>query len=416
MSWTQVSERRWERPANGMEGFFITMENISGSLFEGRRQFTIFSRINVDLELPSPEVENALRQAWKQVRHEQPHIAVTVEGFKKIYEVPDETALQKWLDTTFIVSDNTEGETIARESRPIQQATLYYLPKTSELVIRAPHSLVDGVGMQLLWHTYLTALTSESPRTDLVSGGETARLPPSLEKALGHPDVPREEVAHKGMQIAAEAMSSMPGIDPVNRVGTVPSEPCSDCQPCCLKLTHVLLFDCTIFLLHVVKYYKFVSTGAKETMDVVIRSRRVVSSFILYGVITIRPSGVGYMFIYNGLPQYHLNTTTSRMIMSTSTVTTTTKSLLVTPEKPTTAAQDEQFQAVARGNRSGTLKLQGIPTFTDPYAQRQWMREHMAAAFRFFGKKGYNEGISGHISMRGAFSSYPPRFNSRQTD
>lgn len=88
MSWTQVSERRWERPANGMEGFFITMENISGSLFEGRRQFTIFSRINVDLELPSPEVENALRQAWKQVRHEQPQIAVTVEGFKKIYEVP----------------------------------------------------------------------------------------------------------------------------------------------------------------------------------------------------------------------------------------------------------------------------------------------------------------------------------------
>lgn len=66
---------------------------------------------------------------------------------------PDETALQKWLDTTFIVSDDTEGETIARESRPIQQATLYYLPKTSELVIRAHRSLVDGVGMQLLWHT-----------------------------------------------------------------------------------------------------------------------------------------------------------------------------------------------------------------------------------------------------------------------
>lgn len=123
------------------------------------------------------------------------------------------------------MSDDTEGETIARESRPIQQATLYYLPKTSELVIRTPHSLVDGVGMQLLWHTYLTALTSESPRTDLVFGGETARLPPSLEKALGHPDVPREEVAHKGMQIAAEAMSSMPGIGPVNRVGTVPSGP-----------------------------------------------------------------------------------------------------------------------------------------------------------------------------------------------
>lgn len=28
------------------------------------------------------------------------------------------------------------------------------------------------------------------------------------------------------------------------------------------------------------------------------------------------------------------------------------------------------------------------------------MKEHMAAAFRFFGKQGYGEGISGHISMR----------------
>ena len=85
--------------------------------------------------------------------------------------------------------------------------------------------------------------------------------------------------------------------------------------------------------------------------------------------------------------------------------------MLVTPDKTTTAAQDEQFQAVARGNRSGSLKLRGIPTFTDPYAQRQWMREHMAAAFRFFGKSGYNEGISGHISMRGIF---PPFLDSFQ--
>jgi ribulose-5-phosphate 4-epimerase/fuculose-1-phosphate aldolase len=29
------------------------------------------------------------------------------------------------------------------------------------------------------------------------------------------------------------------------------------------------------------------------------------------------------------------------------------------------------------------------------------MREHMAAAFRYFGKLGYGEGVSGHISMRG---------------
>lgn len=80
------------------------------------------------------------------------------------------------------------------------------------------------------------------------------------------------------------------------------------------------------------------------------------------------------------------------------------------------AEDDAQFQATARGNRAGTLKLRGIPTFTDVHAKRQWMKEHMAAAFRFFGKLGYGEGISGHISMRGLlylspFSFYSLRLN-----
>ena len=66
------------------------------------------------------------------------------------------------------------------------------------------------------------------------------------------------------------------------------------------------------------------------------------------------------------------------------------------------AEKDEKFQSLVRGNRAGTLKLRGIPIHSDPYAKRKWMKEHMAAAFRFFGKQGYGEGISGHISIRGA--------------
>ncbi|KAJ5452367.1 hypothetical protein N7445_000550 [Penicillium cf. griseofulvum] len=64
------------------------------------------------------------------------------------------------------------------------------------------------------------------------------------------------------------------------------------------------------------------------------------------------------------------------------------------------AANDACFQSLARGGRNGTLKLRGIPTFSDLTEKRKWMKEHMAAAFRFFGKLGYGEGVSGHISMR----------------
>lgn len=65
------------------------------------------------------------------------------------------------------------------------------------------------------------------------------------------------------------------------------------------------------------------------------------------------------------------------------------------------AANDASFQGLARGGRNGTLKLRGIPTFSDLTEKRKWMKEHMAAAFRYFGKLGYGEGVSGHISMRG---------------
>lgn len=82
------------------------------------------------------------------------------------------------------------------------------------------------------------------------------------------------------------------------------------------------------------------------------------------------------------------------------------------PSKTITPASDDKtFQSIARGDRAGTIKLQGIPSFTDPYAKRQWIKEHMAASFRVFGRQGFNEGISGHISVRGLspfLSSFPP--------
>ncbi|KAK5113232.1 hypothetical protein LTR62_003568 [Meristemomyces frigidus] len=41
-----------------------------------------------------------------------------------------------------------------------------------------------------------------------------------------------------------------------------------------------------------------------------------------------------------------------------------------------------------------------IPKFDDFPSQRKWQLEHLAAAFRVFGRHGYAEGIAGHISVR----------------
>jgi hypothetical protein len=52
-----------------------------------------------------------------------------------------------------------------------------------------------------------------------------------------------------------------------------------------------------------------------------------------------------------------------------------------------------------RGDREGILRIDGYPSFMDKtdesslIAKRQWVKEHLAVAFRFWGKLGYGEGI-----------------------
>lgn len=41
-----------------------------------------------------------------------------------------------------------------------------------------------------------------------------------------------------------------------------------------------------------------------------------------------------------------------------------------------------------------------LPLFTDPMAKRRWMLEHLAGAFRVFGRMGYSFGSAGHISIK----------------
>lgn len=71
-----------------------------------------------------------------------------------------------------------------------------------------------------------------------------------------------------------------------------------------------------------------------------------------------------------------------------------------------TKGQQNQDNAVATKKKTplemisqGTC-LPGIPSFVSFDKHRQWMLEHMAIAFRVFARKGYCEGMSGHISVR----------------
>ena len=53
------------------------------------------------------------------------------------------------------------------------------------------------------------------------------------------------------------------------------------------------------------------------------------------------------------------------------------------------------LQAISQG-----VCLPGIPLFSSYDKERAWILNHMAGAFRVFARKGFTEGMSGHISVR----------------
>jgi ribulose-5-phosphate 4-epimerase/fuculose-1-phosphate aldolase len=53
-----------------------------------------------------------------------------------------------------------------------------------------------------------------------------------------------------------------------------------------------------------------------------------------------------------------------------------------------------------RGDKEGKIELAVIPKFQDKYAEREWVKAHLAAAFRYWGKLGFGEGVSGHITVK----------------
>ncbi|KAL2830812.1 hypothetical protein BDW59DRAFT_169986 [Aspergillus cavernicola] len=226
MSWSQVSSNRWERPLVGMDQYHFYFAKLSGALENnnGREQYTIHSKVKVEIKLP--DIESALKHAWEQARYEEPDIATFMDGETKVYEVPDNTAPQEWLDSTFIISDTIDAEGLYRDAPRIKQATLYYLPKSTEIVLLAHHYTIDGVGALMWWHNYLSAVAD--PKPDITFGNEHVRLAPSLPEviAIGSTVPPTLEQSERATSMLVDYTSRLPGIGIASKVGKVPPGQC----------------------------------------------------------------------------------------------------------------------------------------------------------------------------------------------
>lgn len=67
--------------------------------------------------------------------------------------------------------------------------------------------------------------------------------------------------------------------------------------------------------------------------------------------------------------------------------------------KPSTIAPLEPGLSEAEAKEK-MPRFPGPPKFDDPYKERAYLKGRLAAAFRIFGKYGFDEGVAGHITLR----------------
>lgn len=56
--------------------------------------------------------------------------------------------------------------------------------------------------------------------------------------------------------------------------------------------------------------------------------------------------------------------------------------------------------ALGKSKSGRALKVRAYPTFDSLEEERLYRKQHLAAAYRVFAERGFDEGVAGHISVR----------------
>jgi len=62
--------------------------------------------------------------------------------------------------------------------------------------------------------------------------------------------------------------------------------------------------------------------------------------------------------------------------------------------------ENHKLGALGKSKNGKTLKIRTYPKFDTLEEERLYRKQHLAAAFRIFADRGFDEGVAGHISVR----------------
>ncbi|KAI8634673.1 hypothetical protein F5Y19DRAFT_120789 [Xylariaceae sp. FL1651] len=224
------------RPLGNLEVFFKTLADQGKPL--KREHWTIHLSMTLELPLSCPDPVPNLKCAWQVMRLQHPELGASItsemnnnDSVSRPILVPTNIDLEAWTTNTFTILEAVSGDEVFSSLHDTAYPTCTWLPTSSQLIIISSHWRVDGVGMCLLGHHFMTALAATigselHPFTIAASLGanyqDTSKveLPKSLEELAPafsrHPNLHREGdspvLAAGADALVAEFLQGIPSI------------------------------------------------------------------------------------------------------------------------------------------------------------------------------------------------------------
>lgn len=192
--WTEVEEGVWRRKLGSMESFYLTLASPEGQPVH----WMIGCCVSIAYHgAGNANMEQALRAAWETVRGYFPSVSAVVDRASREMVVDTKAPTTSWAHDTFVAHDGITADQLFASFTSQLHMTLHYLRDAGQLVIQAPHVLLDGRGALYLYHALFTALTNPSgeprPRCSNNQATELPNLTKPYDSWLGVLEEPSQK-------------------------------------------------------------------------------------------------------------------------------------------------------------------------------------------------------------------------------
>ncbi|KAI1825903.1 hypothetical protein F4861DRAFT_142499 [Xylaria intraflava] len=175
--WTRSPASTYERGLDPIEKLYHFISKIGqGCPDRDNWRCTACAKITTDLD----NLTERLRLVWKQTRFQFPAIAAHIDGDHWVYQPAGAEELESWMQETFRVIETTGTARAGWQVEGVEspRLSLYFFTNTREIVIRGPHTHLDGIGMMTLLKFIMQALVKND--LPVADGTETKNLLPPL--------------------------------------------------------------------------------------------------------------------------------------------------------------------------------------------------------------------------------------------